>query len=73
MYPGEFIFQSEDGKLGELLNVKTEAICNYIRFIYFITDKIQIQIQIILLHYNVLHSKTDKEVNLWFGADTNVI
>ncbi len=58
----DFIFQSEDAKLRELLNVKprckiedkataTEAIWNYIRSIYFIKDK---------------------EVNTWFGADTNV-
>ncbi len=62
MYTGDFIFLSEDAKLRELLNVKpkcktedkakvTEAICNYIRSIYFVIDK---------------------EVNVWFGADTNV-
>ncbi len=50
------------GDFRKLLNVKpkcktedkakvTEAICNYIRSIYFVIDK---------------------EVNVWFGADTNV-
>ncbi len=45
-YAGNFIFQNKDAKLRELLNVKsicktedkakaTEAICNYIRSIYF--------------------------------------
>ncbi len=49
-YAGDFIFQSEDAKLRELLNVKpkcksedkakaTEAICNYVRSIYFDIDK----------------------------------
>ncbi len=49
-YAGDFIFQSEDAKLTELLNVKpkcktenrakaTEAICNYIRSIFFVIDK----------------------------------
>ncbi len=49
-YAGDFIFQSEDAKLRELLNVKPkcktehkakaiEAICNYFRSIYFVTDK----------------------------------
>ncbi len=62
MYTGDFIFQREDTKFRELSNVKpkcktedkakaTEAICNYIRSIYFITDK---------------------DVNVGFGADTNV-
>ncbi len=61
-YVGDVIFQSEDAKLRGLLNVKskcktedkaktTEAICNYIRSIYFVIDK---------------------EVNVWFGANTNV-
>ncbi len=61
-YTGEFIFLSEDTKLRELLNIKPkcktednakaiEAICNYIRSIYFVIDK---------------------EVNVFFGADTNV-
>ncbi len=62
-YTGDFIFLiSEDAKLIELLNVKPnckteektkaiEAICNYIRSIYFVIDK---------------------EVYVWFGADTNV-
>ncbi len=61
-YAGDFIFQNGDAKLRELLNVKlkckpedkakaTEAICNYIRSIYFVIDK---------------------EVNVWFGAGTNV-
>ncbi len=47
---GEFIFQSEDAKLREILKGKpkckiedkakaTEAICNYIRSIYFVIDK----------------------------------
>ncbi len=50
-YASDFIFQSEDAMLSELLNVKpkcktedkakaTEAICNYIRSIYFSTDKV---------------------------------
>ncbi len=50
MYTGDFIFLSEDAKLRELLNVKpkcktedkakaTEAICNYIKSIYFVIDK----------------------------------
>ncbi len=50
MYTGDVIFLSEDAKLRELLNVKpkcktednaksTEAICNYIRSIYFVIDK----------------------------------
>ncbi len=62
MYAGDFIFLSKVGKLRELLNVKpkcktednaksTEAICNYIKSIYFVIDK---------------------EVNVWFDADTNV-
>ncbi len=49
-YTGDFIFLSEDAKLRELLNVKPkcktedkaktiEAICNYIRSIYFVIDK----------------------------------
>ncbi len=49
-YTGNFILLSEDAKLRELLNVKpkckredkakaTEAICKYIRSIYFVTDK----------------------------------
>ncbi len=49
-YAGDFIFLSEDAKLRELLNVMskckkedkanaTEAICNYIRSIYFVIDK----------------------------------
>ncbi len=49
-YTGNFIFLSEDAKLRELLNVKPkcktedkakaiEAICNYIRSIYFVIDK----------------------------------
>ncbi len=50
IYACDFIFQSENADLRELLNVKsecktedkattTEAICNYIRSNYFITDK----------------------------------
>ncbi len=61
-YASDFIFQSEDAKLRKHLNVKpkcktedkakaTEAICNFIRSIYFVIDK---------------------EVNVGFGADTNV-
>ncbi len=49
-YAVDFIFRSEDAKLRELLNVKpkcktgdkakaTEAICNYIRSIYFVIDE----------------------------------
>ncbi len=49
MYASDYIFQSEDAKFRELLNVKprcktedkakaTETICNYIISIYFITD-----------------------------------
>ncbi len=49
-YTGDFIFLSEDAQLRELLNVKPkcktedktkaiEAICNYIRCIYFVIDK----------------------------------
>ncbi len=49
-YADDFIFQSEDAMVRELLNVKpkcktedkakaTEAICNYIRSIYFVIDK----------------------------------
>ncbi len=49
-YAGDFIFLSEDAKLREFLNVKpkfktedkakaTEAICNYIRSIYFVIGK----------------------------------
>ncbi len=49
MYTGDFIFPSKNAKLRELLNVKpkcktevkakaTEAICNYIRSIYFVID-----------------------------------
>ncbi len=49
-YAGDFIFHSEDARHRERINVKpkckteitanaTEAICNYIRSIYYITDK----------------------------------
>ncbi len=49
-YAADFIYQSEAAKLRELLNVKPkcktedkanaiEAICNYIRSIYFVIDK----------------------------------
>ncbi len=49
-YKGDFIFQSEDAKLRELLKLKPkcktegkakviEAICNYIRSIYFVIYK----------------------------------
>ncbi len=49
-YIGDFIFLSADAKLRELLNVKPkcktedktkaiEAICNYIRSIYFVINK----------------------------------
>ncbi len=49
-YTGDFIFPSKDAKLRELLNVKPkcktedkakaiEAICTYIKSIYFVIDK----------------------------------
>ncbi len=61
-YTGDFIFLSEDAKLWELLNVKPK--CK--------TEHKAKAIEAISNYIRSIYFVIDKEVNVWFGADTNV-
>ncbi len=61
-YTGDFLFLSEDAKLWELLNVKPKCKTE---------DKAK-AIEAISNYIRSIYFVIDKEVNVWFGADTNV-